>query len=456
MSNNVFPKDGSVDLAVENLVNAIVENKLDEKEIDYLSTKFRYSFPQKEKYGNATKITTENFMPETMKECFEKGFKNDPDLLLDMQHSGQLVSVPISYYTNYIDMGKYADEQLDLVLKEGYAPSEARIYFPDPQIFYHKLLGSKLYNSEKSAALHDVEDDFDLATKEFLKILDNEKDGVKEQLLSDFREKVSESYSNDSLLYQELQDDQYADAQESLMSIGFLKEKETYLILASNINWQNDSSWNLIDVEKLDDIIKQVAPNSDDTIDLTRKENTPYFEAMVYFHGVPMGSHVYILPESQWDKLEGYDKETGAYGQKYSFLEEAINNNSDIKEIFHSRAMLRELEKEAENNPVAAKIKEVYDKYLYNYGGTTAENSKNYTNEDAWQKVSEFLADNVVTSSKMTLKDKENYNKCEVLLTKFNPTLRPADEIIKDFKSDCQKMIEYHEHREAKAKQKQR
>ena len=38
MSNNTFPKDGSVDLAVENLVNAIVENKLDEKEIDYLST----------------------------------------------------------------------------------------------------------------------------------------------------------------------------------------------------------------------------------------------------------------------------------------------------------------------------------------------------------------------------------------------------------------------------------
>ena len=456
MSNNTFPKDGSVDLAVENLVNAIVENKLDEKEIDYLSTKFRYSFPQKEKYGNATKITTENFMPETMKECFREGFEKNLDLLLDMQHSGQLVPVPISYYTNDIDMEKYADEQLDAVLKDGYAPSEVGINFPDPQIFYHKLLGNKLYNSEKSAALHDEEDDFDLATKEFLKILDNEKDDVKEQLLSDFRETVREDYSNDSFLYQELQDDQYEDAQESLKSIGFLKEKETYLFLASTINWKNDCGWDLIDVEKLDDIIKKVAPNANYTINLTRKGNTPYFEAMVYSHDVPMGSHAYILPESQWDKLEGYDKETGAYGQKYSFLEEAINNNSDIKEIFHSRAMLRELEKEAEKNPIAEKMKEVYDEYLYNYGGTTAENFKDYTNEDAWQKVSEFLADSVVTCSKMTLKDRENYNKCEALLTKYNPTLRPADEIIKDFKSDCQEMIKYHERIEAKAQQKQR
>ena len=56
----------------------------------------------------------------------------------------------------------------------------------------------------------------------------------------------------------------------------------------------------------------------------------------------------------------------------------------------------------------------------------------------------------------MTLKDRENYNKCEALLTKYNPTLRPADEIIKDFKSDCQEMIKYHERIEAKAQQKQR
>ena len=440
-----FPKDGTVELATQKLVSAIADGKLNEKEIDFLSQTFRFYYPlnkyeQKDDYGKPiygfepTKLSLANFSREEMEQGIKAGLEKNTDFLRDMQNSGQIVPVPQTYYTNDIDMEKIGEETFQDIVLNGYEPSTVGVALGDAQLFYHNLLGNELYNSEKSKDLHEADDDFDLATKEFLKLIEKEKPEVKSQLLENFKEKICQDFNNDDFLRDNYLDSNWDNAEELLYDDGLLKEKEAYLYLASNLGWQGRSGAKLKNVEKFNDIIAAITPKADYTIDLTHKPNTPYYEAMVYSHDVPTGSHVYILPESQWDKAE-----------EYSFLQDAIKNNSEVKEIFHTRKMKREMEKEAENNPIVKKMLEIYNDEIYDeVGDDTAELYNNgHVSSGAWYNVSKFLADKVVQGTKVSPKD---FKKCKALLIKFNPTLKyTSEEISQNFKKFCQKQIEYNE-----------
>lgn len=446
-----FPTDGAIELATEKLVKAIAENKLDEKEIDYLSEKFRYNFQQKEKYGEPTKLSLENYSKETLEQSIKIGLEHNPDLLLDMQHSGQIVPVPKQIYSNDTTMLNDVGEENFKELLNGALPSDIdSVNWQDPQRFYHKLLGNELYNSDKFESLRVVGDDMDEATKEFVSIIKSEEDiskENKEDILEKFKEVVIGDACNDDDLWETIMDGQLEDATITLHSKGLLKASEAYLILGSNINWRGQSGYSFKNVEKFEDII--ASPNSDYTIDITAKENVPYLEAMVYSHDVPTGSHQYILPESKWDELIGYDKETKTFKQGYKFIEDYIENGySDelVKEIFHSKRKEIEMDLEAEKNPVVAKIKELYYDSLETDCDNSVDKFKNRYVEDAWHNVINNLADNIVQGTKISKKD---YKTCRELLIKFNPTLYSDDAIANEFKMACQEIIEYNRKRSA-------
>ena len=435
-----FPENGSIELATEKLLDGIEKNRFTDKELEFLMTQFKDFFHIKE------------------------GFENNPDLLLDMQHSGQLVPMPKTYYTDVdmVDMDEYKEYSKTILkdLMNGAAATKLGVYRgDDTQLFYHRLLGNELYNSDTAQALHDAKDDFDLATEKFLEIVTDQKKDVKERILEDFRQEIEEGFYNDEGVHQTLLENKENKIKENFAKAGFLKEEETYLIL--DFKNKKICDWNLINVKNLDDIKKAMMPKRTTQIsNITYKENTPYFEAKIYD---PPNHKVFLLPESQWDRVEGYNKETGAYGQGYSFLEEA-KKIDEVKEIFLSRRMLREMEKEAEKNPIIKEMKEIYELNLDGYNSTAENfqyrnsdeellgkdfhyelfdsptNKRTNSNIEAWKQVSGELAYKVVKSSNV----KENYKKAEALLIKFNPTLQTSYEVVKYFKQQCENMMKYY------------
>lgn len=443
-----FPKDGTMELAVEKLVDGIINNKFNETEIEFLSKEFRYNFPQKEKYGVPTKLSLDNYSKETIKSGIKEGLNKNPDLFLDMQYTGRLAPCPSTFFESDIDMGKYAEDTFKDISSGDFVPSEFGISFDDVQFFYHKLLGNKLYNSDKYKSLRDADEDFDLATQEYFKIANTEEETIKEQLYDNFESKFTENIRNDISLYQDLSRNNLEAAEESFKSEGFLKEKEAYLILASDINWKHDSGCKVVNISDFDDMIKAISPDCDCNIEIKGKLDAPYFEARVSSHDVPMGSYMYLIPESQFDKVEGYNKETDTYGQGYSFLQDAIENNSMVREFFHHRKMIREMEREGKNNPIVKKMLEIYQNEIYfafylnnrTCGDTVELFDNRDINDDAWYGVGEFLAKNIVQGTEISKKD---FNTCKELLTKFNPTISDSEEIISKFKEVCQERIEF-------------
>ena len=426
-----FPKDGTMELAVEKLVDGIINNKFNEDEIDFLSTEFRYNFPQKEKYGKVTKLSLDNFSKETIENGIKEGLSKDHDLFLDMKYAGRLAPYSRMFYNSNMDVEEYAENKFkDISTGEDFPSALGITLDDDVQIFYHKLLGNKLYNSEKYKSLRDADEDIDLATQEYFTIANAEENSIKEQLYADFEAKLKEIIENDDYLYEDLSEINLEDAEESFKSEGFLETDETYLILASDINWKHDSGCKLVDISNFNGMINAISPDCDCMIEIKSKLGAPYFEARVSSHDVPMGSYMYLLPESQWDKAE-----------EYSFLQNAIKNNSFVKEIFHNRKMKREMEKESKNNPIVKKLLKKYEQEIYEYGMTTAEVYNKGVPEDSWYNVGKYLAKNIVQGTQVSPKD---FKKCEELLIKFNPTLTYSpEEITKDLKKHCQQVIEY-------------
>lgn len=461
-----FPKDGTVELATDKLVKAIVENKLDEKEIDYLSTKFRYNFAQKEKYGKATKLSLENYSKETIKEGIAKGLANDTDFLLDMQYSGQLVPVPNEIYTN--DRDTLVTRDVDRIYKELLNGESAKYYgflFDgyEAEDFYCDGLLKDLYDSDKCTKLREAEADVCEVTDEILKIIKNEEPAKKDELLQEFHDRLEGAY--DSYLdcgdeMDLLVEANQEKATEILKAKGFLNDAETYLMLGTNIDWLGNIGICLKKVEELEDMIKGVVPKGDYTIDITKKENVPYFEAMVYSHDVPTGSHCYFLPESQWGALIGYDKETKTFNQGYKFIEDFIKKEyrasrecanksfapplhygERLKEIFNARKKEIEMDLEAKKNPIVAEIKEVYDQYISdNYGSDTQEKFEDNGVFKAWDEVCEHLAEKLESESK-NFKEFAEY---EELLTKFNPTTSSSETVSNTFKDAFNSELKYH------------
>ena len=463
MSNNVFPKDGSIDLAVEKLANAIEENKLDEKEIDYLTLQFGF-FSQKDEFTSAKKILLKNFSREQIKNSLKEGLKANHDFLLDMQYSEQLVPVPKTYYNSDI-CTKKAEENLKNIG-----------FFKNDELYLFLHIDTSCKNSvvgKDFANLKNIEDVNKLMlsrvihwdkTKYTIDITHKKNTPYFEATLY----KCGKSTEQHFYLMPESQWDRLK---------GYNKEtnnyERKYFYTFFKKAMQNSYVKEVIKSHKIIENLKQESEKNS----VAKKAKDIYQE---YFRKyIDMLRHPIII--DAWNKVSrelAYDvitksKTSLEINENYNKCEEVLvkfnptetdkndiiaefkNNCRNVKGFLHSQQVLRELGHEAENNPTAAKMQEVYQAYMDEWD-ITAENFKNRTNEKAWEKVSYELARKLITDSKMTLKDRENYNKCEALLTKFNPTLRPADEIIKDFKSDCQEMIKYHEHREAKAKQKQR
>ena len=301
-----------------------------------------------------------------------------------------------------------------------------------------------LYDSDKFAKLREADADVYKVTEEFLSVIKNEEPAMRDKLLQEFHDRLEDAYDTYLDCGDEkdfLEEDYQEKATETLKSKGFLNDAETYLMLGTNIDWRGDNGINLKKVEDLEDMIKGVVPNGDYTIDITEKENVPYFEAMVYSHDVPTGSHCYLLPESQWDKLIGFDKDTKTFNKGYEFLDEFKKEYPVVEEIFHSRRKEIEMDLEAEKNPIVAKMKKVYDKYIYdNYYDNTIEKIEDSGIYKAWDEVQDFLAGKIVQGTQISKKD---FKTCEELLIKFNPTLDSDKDICEYFKCACQEEIEY-------------
>jgi len=458
-----FPKDGTIELATQKLVEAIAENKLNEKEIEFVSKEFRYCEPLNKydkqygygapRYGVPVKLSTSAFTREELEQGIRTGLEKDNDLLLDMKYSGQLVPIPHRIYTNDTNLINEVAENNYQELLHGALPSDVGSLGSDAQLFYHNLLGNELYNSDKFAELRDIGDDIDEATKEFFSVINNEEPSIKEDILEKFKSAVEKDAWDDEPLWDMILEGQQENATEILNSKGFLKESETYLMLGSNINWRNSSGYSLKKVEDLDDMINGVVPDADYTIDITAKENTPYFEAMVYSHDVPTGSHCYFLPESQWDALIGFDKETKTFNQGYEFIKDFMKKDyigESIKKIFHAKRKEIEMDLEAEKDSTIAEIKEIYDQYIYDsYYNDTIEKFEDNGIAGAWDEVCEHLVEKLEDEAQNVDGYMDNplillrQSQYEKLLTKFNPTLQSSEVIVNRFKKNFESELNY-------------
>ncbi len=434
-----FPKNGSIELATQKLVSAIADGKLNEKEIDFLNEEFYKEFREFSDFKGS--LTT--FSREEMEQGIKAGLEKNNDFLLDMQYSGQLVPVPNEIYTN--DRDTLVTKEADIIYKEllngesVYSYSLFDSY--EAKDFYCGGLLKDLYDSDKFAKLREADADVYKITEEFLSVIKNEEPAMRDKFLQEFHDRLEDAYDTYLDCGDEkdfLEEDYQEKATEILKSKGFLNDPEAYLMLGENTNWRGDNGISLEKVEDLEDIIKSITPNGDYTINITAKENTPYFEAVIN------GSHCYLLPESQWDKLIGFDKDTETFNKGYDFINNAVKEDYIIREIFHSRKKEIEMDLEAKKDPIVAEIKKVYDQYISdNYGSDTQEKFEDNGVVKAWEKVCQHLAEklkdetryfNGYADNPLTLLTQLRY---EGLLTEFNPTLQSSETISNAFDENC-------------------
>ena len=426
----VVPRDCTPALAAMVIADMVKTGALERNDaIEHVAKPFasRFDFSTG-RYGDKHYEEIFHYNLKELRDSLEKAFHRDPDLYLDIVHSGSFVHRDGTIFTN--DVSEHIERHVEEILEE---PTSFSCYllYKDAEEFYQELLGNR-YEEDMFQEVRDAYPDADEMAVAFLDVAD-------ENLRALFKEKVEKELWND--YHEFIGDDieqEREQAEECLKAEGFLKDEEVYLIFGGPCNYRGSEGAKIVDINSFSDIEESIAPDCDYRLDFKAVPGIPYFEATLYHHDVPTGGHFYILPESKWDALEGWNEKTGEKGQGYQFLQDVIEKNEFVRDIFKNREAVRTMDREGKTNKAAKLLSVAYHSYFSDYQGHTADTYNSCRWEDAMYYACERLS--------MLPEVQANPTPIAKAIEKFNPALLKSGEGAKEFLECVEKARHRSEH----------
>ena len=421
-----LPEDGTPELAAMVLADMVKAGTLKDEDLTKLGKQFGLDLQLNVitgRFGTIDYPRMREFSAENLASRFKDAFENNPDHFLDILYSGQLVQRNHEIFTN--DTNEHVSKIADIITN---TPEEASYYVDvDAEDFYRDFLGSR-YDENEFLSVKEAGSDMDVATRAFLEV-------APKDLIDELHSKIEAYlYKTDMEFLSSSFDEERASANEHLKAEGFLRKDEAYLFLS-------EVGAKLEKVKSFKDIEMAIAPDYDYTMVVNAVPGLPYFTAKVYSHDAPRGNSIYILPESKWDVLEGWNAKTGKKEQGYEFLADAIKSNEFVENIFKSREAIRVLDYAAKSDKVAKMLSTAFHSYFSNYCDNTAEIYNDWKIEDAMY----YACDHLSRIPEV----QRNPKPIIAAIEKYNPGLYAPGEGKKEFMA-CLKEARYRAERIAK------